>query len=247
MKQLIYISATHLVGCSESACGQLFGTNRTGTEVLRNAIDPDAFPSKEYETRHSVRSSLGLSENDFVLVHVGRPAPQKNHARLLEIFAELAKMIPQARLLLVGPGVQAELEDRCRACGVAERVTFLGLRNDVPRVLTAGDVFVFPSLSEGLGIAVVEGQMAGLPCITSDAVPEEADLGLGLVRRLSLSADNTTWAAAILAALKNDRPRRQDRERHLLLAGYDVRDAVRRWQALYLGRPVGSPKVATPM
>src|SRR5215469_3988514 len=234
MKQLIYISATHLIGCSESACGQLFGTNRTGTDVLHNAIDPDAFPSKEHEARHSVRSRLGLCGNDFVLVHVGRPAPPKNHARLIEIFAGLAKMIPQARLLLVGAGVQAELEDRCRAHGVAGRVTFLGLRNDVPRILTACDTFVFPSLYEGLPLAVVEAQMAGLPCITSDAIPEEADLGLDLLQRLSLSADNTVWTEAILRAVSKDRPRRDDRERHLLLAGFDMRDAVRRWEALYM-------------
>lgn len=247
MKRLIYINATHLVGCSESACEQLFGTNRRGTEVLRNAIDPDAFPSEEHETRRSVRSSLGLCGNDFILAHIGRPAPAKNHARLIEIFAELGKIIPQARLILVGAGLKAGLEDRCRALGVGERVTFLGLRNDVPRVLTACDAFVFPSLYEGLGLAVVEAQMAGLPCISSDAVPEEADIGLGLLQRLSLSADNTTWAKAILAASKTDRPRREDRERHLLLAGFDLRDTIRRWQALYLDTPVASPEVAKQM
>jgi glycosyltransferase involved in cell wall biosynthesis len=237
MRGMIHANATHLVGCSASACAELFGKRCARSEVLRNAIDPDNFPSDEDGARDSIRATLGLGKGDFALAHVGKFEPPKNHARVIDIFAELTRIMPQARLFLVGAGPsRVGIEERCRALGLEERVTFLGLRKDVPRVLPAYDAFVFPSLYEGLGLAVVEAQMAGLPCVVSEAVPHEADLGLGLLRRLSLATDSEIWASEIFAAAGQERRTKEDRDRQLLRAGFDMRQAVQRWEALYLRR-----------
>lgn len=236
MRGAIHANATHLVGCSAPACVELFGKGCARAEVFRNAIDPDNFPSDEDGARDSLRATLGLCKGDFGLVHVGKFELQKNHARVIDIFGELTMIVPQARLFLVGAGpLRLEIEERCRALGLNERVTFLGLRNDVPRMLRAYDAFVFPSWYEGLPLGVVEAQMAGLPCIVSEAVPQEADLGLGLLRRLNLAADNETWANEIVVAARLERPAKKHREHQLLRTGFDMTQAMQRWERLYLG------------
>ena len=232
MRTLIHANATHLAGCSASACAALYGGKGAAAEVLQNAIDPDdyRFPPG---VSHSVRSDLRLPQDALVLAHVGRFDGQKNHAGLVDAFVELLRIRPDARLLLIGDGPwRAEIEELCRAHGLENAVTFLGLRNDVPRLLSASDVFVLPSLCEGLPVAVVEAQMAGLPCVVSPAVPDSADIGLGLLKRLSLNEGAEKWAKEIVAAWKQ-RPSWEDRQRRLLLTGFDIRQSVHRWESLY--------------
>jgi len=233
MRTLIHANATHLAGCSASACATLYGGKGAAAEVLQNAIDPDdyRFPPG---VSHSVRSDLRLPQDALVLAHVGRFDGQKNHAGLVDAFVELLRIRPDARLLLIGDGpCRAGIEERCRAHGLENAVTFLGLRNDVPRLLSASDVFVFPSLYEGLPVAVVEAQMAGLPCVVSPAVPDSADIGLGLLKRLSLNEGAEKWAKEIVAA-QQQRPSWEDRQHRLLLTGFDIRQSVHRWESLYL-------------
>jgi glycosyltransferase involved in cell wall biosynthesis len=235
MRRLTHANATHLVGCSAAACAALFGRACTKVEVVGNAIDPTDFPSDGHETREGVRSALGLRMEDFVLAHVGSFSPTKNHAAVVDTFSELIAMEPSARLLLIGAGpLRARIEERCRTLGLGKSVVFLGLRNDVPAVLSACDAFVFPSFYEGLPVAVIEAQMAGLPCIVSEAVPETADLGLGLLTRLSLGNSAGKWARRILSAGRQESPPWEERQRRLLLAGFDIRQTVHRWESLYL-------------
>jgi glycosyltransferase involved in cell wall biosynthesis len=237
MRGMIYFNATQLVGCSAPACAELFGKDCARARVVCNAIDPDSFPSDEQRTRGSTRSTLGLRKGDFALVHVGRLEPQKNHARVIDIFAKLTTIMPHARLFLIGDGpLRVEIGNRCRALGVDKSVIFLGLRNDVPHILSAFDAFVFPSWHEGLPLGVIEAQMAGLPCVVSEAVPREADLGMGLLQRLSLAVDNAIWAADIVVAAQQRRPTKQDRELQLLRSGFDMRQAVKRWEGLYMSQ-----------
>jgi glycosyltransferase involved in cell wall biosynthesis len=237
MQWAIQGNATHIVGCSRSACTAMLGRTDARVEVFPNAIDPADFPSEDQATRNCFRSKLGLSAEDLALVHVGRFNPPKNHESLIDIFAKLIGIIPRARLLLVGDGpLRTRIEERCRTMGLGKRVTFLGLRNDVPEVLSACDIFIFPSLREGLGNAAVEAQMAGLPCVVSEAVPGEADLGLGLLLRLSLAESAETWAEAVVAAGQVKRPSREERERKLLESGFDMRQSIQNWKSLYLAQ-----------
>jgi glycosyltransferase involved in cell wall biosynthesis len=202
---------------------------------LGNAIDPTSFPVDTCQTRQAIRSALGVPDEEFVVGHVGNFRAPKNHAGVVDIFAELIRLNPRARLLLVGQGpLQPVTEERCRTLGLSDRVRFLGLRDDVPALLSACDAFLFPSICEGLGTAVVEAQMAGLPCIVSEAVPDLADLGLGLFTRRSLAGPIEAWAKEILAAARQARPSWEERQRRLLLCGFDIRQAVSDWESLYL-------------
>ena len=147
-----------------------------------------------------IRSEFGIPEDALVIGHVGRFESQKNHHFLLEIAAEVAKVQPNMRLALVGIGsLRAEIEAKAVQMDLADRVIFLGTRPDVPRLMSGlMDLFLFPSLYEGLGLVLIEAQTAGIPCIFADTVPAEADVVAQLVQRLSLEQSASKWAATVL-------------------------------------------------
>ncbi|MEG4519582.1 MULTISPECIES: glycosyltransferase family 1 protein [unclassified Microcoleus] len=162
----------------------------------------DLAPFRDGVDRFYIRSELGIPADAFVIGHVGRFEEQKNHLFLLEIAASIAQKQPNLRLLLAGDGsLRPQIQQKAIEMGLDKYVIFAGLRSDVPRLmLGAMDTFVLPSLYEGLGLVLIEAQAAGLPCVFSDVVPEEADVIKPLVQRLSLSQSPSTWAETILAA-----------------------------------------------
>ncbi|MGO9262256.1 MAG: glycosyltransferase [Bryobacteraceae bacterium] len=195
--------ATHWLAASQVAGRALFGA-RWGvdprSQVLHCGIDLQPF--RRLEAREEVRTSLAIGADEVVIGHVGRLDAPKNHAFLVEVAAEAARRLPRLRLLLVGEGpARPFVEERVRALGMASRTMFLGSRADVPRLLSAMDAFLFPSLWEGLGLAVIEAQAAGLPCLISDCVPAEADVAPELVDRLPLAAGAPAWAEALAAVV----------------------------------------------
>ena len=167
---------THRFICGTAAGCWLFGEKYQDQFIMmNNAIDTAQYAFSP-AIRAKMRRELGL-ENRFVVGHVGRFAEQKNHMFLLEIFAALAQKRSDAVLLLVGGGAREdEIRKRVQALGLQERVKFLGVRNDINRVMQAMDTFVFPSFFEGLGVVVIEAQTTGLPCFVSDRVPLAANL-----------------------------------------------------------------------
>ena len=157
--------ATNLFACGKQAGNWMF----TGSvyEIIPNAIDTERY---QYSTdiAEQVRAELGLS-NQFIIGHVGNFTPAKNHSFLLEVFQEVLKLEPKARLLLVGGGDGLNsVRDKVRAIGIQKQVIFTGVRTDVNRLMQAMDVFVFPSLYEGLPVTMVEAQASGLPSEISD-------------------------------------------------------------------------------
>lgn len=132
--------------------------------LLHNAIDTDVYHF-DPEGRERVRKELGL-EGMFVVGHVGRFNQQKNHDFLLDVFYALQKKKPEARLVLVGQGeLEEQIHQKARALGIEQYVVFAGVRNDVPQLMSAFDVFLFPSLYEGMPNTVIEAQATGLPCL----------------------------------------------------------------------------------
>lgn len=188
---------THRFICGTAAGCWLFGEKYQDQFIMmNNAIDTAQYAFSP-EIRAEMRRELGL-ENRFVVGHVGRFAEQKNHLFLLEIFAALSQKRSDAVLLLVGGGErEAEVRKRVQSLGLQERVKFLGVRNDINRVMQAMDTFVFPSFFEGLGVAVIEAQTAGLPCFVSDKVPLAAKL-TDHVYYLPLNESADYWANEIL-------------------------------------------------
>ena len=218
---------TNLFACGKDAGDWMFGG--APYQIINNAIDATAYsfnPKKRIEIRHQ----LGLADK-LIIGHVGRFNPQKNHLFLLDIFAALLKKEPNAVLLLVGGGENMlKIQAKAHALGIAEHVRFLGVRSDVADLMQAMDVFVFPSLYEGLGIVLIEAQAAGLPCVVSDTIPREAYL-TDLVTAERLSSSTETWADNILE--KRNFPR-IDRRAEIAAHGFDITTGAVKLQEFYI-------------
>ncbi len=203
IRMIEFYTATQVIGCSYAALAS-YGISkrehRFKSRVLYYGIDLKPFRNSVDPA--TVRAELGIRFDAFVIGHIGRFAIQKNHTFLVDIAAEVAKREPKMRLLLVGDGpLRPLIEQKIVKLGLNERVIFAGIRPDVPRLmLGAMDVFLFPSLWEGLPVVLLEAQAAGLPCIISDVITEEADVVKPLVRRLSLSKPASEWAEAVMVA-----------------------------------------------
>lgn len=180
------------IACSETAGEYLFG--KAAYRVLYNGIDTSLF-SFDQSARDSIRKKLGI-ENRIVIGHIGRFSPEKNHRFLLQLTEELIKTNSSYVLLCVGNG---ELFDRIKAYvenkGIQDHVILLGERKDIPELLSAMDIFAFPSLHEALPVTLIEAQANGLPCIISDCVTPEIDV-LHL-NRLSVSEGIEKWVESI--------------------------------------------------
>lgn len=220
--------ATHLFACGKDAGDWMFGG--ATYQIINNAIDTTAYT---YDTnkRVELRRQLGLAD-ELVIGHVGRFNPQKNHPFLMDIFAALLKKESNAVLLLVGGGEgMSKMQEKVQELGIAEHVRFLGVRSDVADLMQAMDMFVLPSLYEGLPVTMVEAQAAGLPCIISDKVPPECILTEGLVDVMPLSASPGAWAEKILA--KRAIPR-TDRRAEIAAHGFDITTEAVKLQEFYL-------------
>ncbi len=160
--------------------------------ILHNAIDIDRYGFNA-DMRCRIRSEFGLSDDTTVIGHVGRFMTQKNHVFLLDVFFEYLKLAPNSVLLLVGGGeLEFAIKQKASELGMSDKIIFTGIRSDIPSLLSAMDVFVFPSLYEGMPNTVIEAQATGLRCIISDTITHEADI-TGLVHYLPLG-DAGEWA-----------------------------------------------------
>lgn len=164
--------------------------------MLNNAINVNEFKYSP-EVRESVRRELQI-QNKLVIGHVGRFTNQKNHNFLIDIFREVLNDEPEALLLMAGEGpLRKEIEEKVNKYGLSKNVRFLGVRKDIARLMQAMDLFLFPSLFEGLPVVLVEAQASGLKCIVSDTITKECDVTERIhFERLDNSAER--WAKRIL-------------------------------------------------
>ena len=232
-KQLLPGVATDYWSCGRDAGIYYFGKKRWNESgfILRNAIDVSKFTFRP-EVRQRLRQSHGL-ENCFVIGHVGRFNVQKNHSRLLDIFAKIAAAAPDARLVLIGVGeLEQAAEEKVRNLALEKKVLFLGQMPNVNEWYQAMDAFVLPSLFEGLPVVGIEAQAAGLPCFFSDRVTDEVLLSPD-AHRISLDASDADWAGAVLTA-KQAGAGRESGADLIRRAGYDIHEEARKLRDLYL-------------
>ena len=224
--------ADYRFACSKDA-GKWLYRGKAGFEILNNGIDTNAFRFRS-ETRAAVRKELGIGESTMLTGTVGRLEPQKNQQRLLDIFPAILERKPDSRLIMVGSGsLETEIKTRINNLGLSDKVILTGPRTDVNELLAGFDVFVLTSLSEGLGIVLVEAQASGLPCVFSDTIPTDVDLIPQLVRRVSLRDGNELWADKILDC-SGPEISREDCWEKVAAEGYDIRESARKLQDFYL-------------
>jgi len=233
MQRRIRKTADHFLACSVEAGEWLFGeeiVSQPNFHVMKNAIQAEKYLFN-YNVRKKVREKLNL-ENQFIIGHVGRLHEAKNHVRLINIFNQFHKEHPDSVLLLIGEGEARDaIKQEITALELDDKVRLLGSRNDTDELLQAMDIFLFPSLYEGLGISVVEAQASGLPSVVSTAIPEEA-IYTDLVHPVSLKENDEVWVTVM------DSIDLSGRENHVTLediqqANYEIKE-ISRWYVSFI-------------
>ncbi|MBS7146771.1 MAG: glycosyltransferase family 1 protein [Intestinibacter bartlettii] len=227
--------ADYFFACSENAGISRYGkrvvNNKTIFSVLKNAIDVNQYAFSE-EIRDKKRKELNL-ENKFVIGHVGRFDKAKNQEYLVEIFKLIAKKNENTMLLLIGDGeLRPHIIEKVKNCGLEDKVIFTGVRSDVNELLQAMDVFVFPSVYEGLPVTVIEAQAAGLPCLISDTITDEVCI-TSLVQKLSINESVEEWYKKIVLLYQNG-SKHEEIFKNIGIQGYDINTSVSNLEKFYL-------------
>ena len=222
--------ATHWLACGEAAAINGWGKRayeKGEVTILPNAIDPERFKFNEI-ARREIRIKYGIAENDFVVGHVGRFYPQKNHEFLIDVFAELIKQKSKAKLLLLGEGpLLGHIKEKVESLGLLDSVIFAGLQKDPAPFYSAMDVFVFPSLWEGLPLTLVEAQYAGLPCVVSENVTKETII-TNKVHTVSLNSAKPMCEALASSKISDNREHPQINSRR-----FDIENCYKMLESLY--------------
>lgn len=234
-----YAYPTRFIADQFFACSRQAGIDRYGKRVgsdpekcllIHNAIDTKRF-SFDAKTREDSRNALNYSKNDLVIGHIGRFVTQKNHPFLIDIFAEILRREPNAKLLLLGlEDPEQAIRKKAERLGLTDSILFAGLHRDTVPYYHAMDVFVLPSLFEGFGIVNIEAQCCGLPCVISDKVSPECILAQDLVSVCSLADRPEEWASRILTVASRDR---FDHSKIVADSGYDVRQIAASLEEFY--------------
>lgn len=225
----------YLWACSEVAGKWMFGKflwNKKNKLVIKNTIDNDKYKYNEL-IRNRIRTSLNINDS-FVIGHVGRFAEQKNHEFILEIYSKIVKKIPKSYLILIGKGkLEKKIKRRAKELKLDDKILFLGEVDNVNELLQAMDIFLFPSKHEGLPVALIEAQAAGLKVYTSkEGVSEEVKI-TNLVEFISLKKDSNSWADIIV---KNCKYFRKDMSENIILSGYDTKTSINKLEKFYLNK-----------
>lgn len=222
--------ATDLFACGAKAGIWMFGNQKFN--ILPNAVDIEKYAFSE-TIRNEMRKELGISD-EFTVGHIGRFGKEKNHEFLIEVFRQIKNFNKNSKMLLVGNGEEFEnIKRKVISLGMEKDVIFTGVRPDVNRLLQAMDVFVFPSLYEGLPVTMIEAQAAGLQCVISDKVPDESIITEGMVTVKKLSDSAEEWAECILS--KKDLER-EDVSGDIKKHDFDIKSAAKRLEEFYIGK-----------
>lgn len=204
---------------------KLFNTNKC--IVLNNGIDMKRFNPLNYDKKN-IKKSLGISEDTFVIGHVGRLVEAKNHKFIINIFNNIKIKKPNTKLLLVGSGeLKYKIKKQVIDLGLEKDVILLGERSNVPELMRVMDVFLFPSISEGFGNVLIEAQAMGLKCVVSNKVPKDAFI-TNLVTPLGLDESIEVWSKHILEYKPDNEINRSK------LKEYDIDQVVRKLKNLYV-------------
>ena len=238
MKQVLRpfskVFATNYMCCSELAGRWLFGNkeyDKGNVYLLNNAIDLDKFKYDE-KLRKKKRKELGIKDDTLVIGHLGRFVAQKNHTFLIDIFNEIHKKNNNSILLLAGQGpLEKEIRNKVKELNLEDSVKFLGQRNDANELYQAFDVFLLPSLYEGLPVVGVEAQASGLLCYLSDDMTKETKV-LDITKFMSLNNTPEEWANNILDDVK--KYKRIDTSKEMTAKNFNIKEEAKKLEEYYL-------------
>ena len=200
--------------------------------IFKNVIEGENFRYHP-DTRHLIRKQLNIEE-DFVIGHVARFCPVKNHLFDIEILAEVKKIIPNVKLLLVGGGeLQSAIIEKATQYGVLNDIIFSGVVPNVYDFEQAMDAFILPSFYEGLPLSIIEAQISGLPCFTTEGTVSKECSVTDLVTYIPLEAGPQVWADKICKSLEVIR---FDRFDEIAQQGYDAKTSAKELQNFYLSK-----------
>lgn len=225
--------ADYFFACSREAGEDRFGGKIVCSDrfqIIRNAIDSRAF--RYSESRHKKLKKEFMLEGKKVIGHVGRFVPVKNHKFIVEVFEKICQDNDEYRLVFVGAGSEENtIKEMVSQKGLSEKVTFMGVREDIPDMMNLFDVFIFPSMYEGLGNVGIEAQAAGLPCFFSTSIPDEAIVTKN-VWKYPLSSGPEVWKDQIVSVLDNFD--RKDTYEEIVKSGFDIVSAVKDVERFYM-------------
>ena len=229
---------THKFACGEEPAKWLFGTTDDVT-YMKNAVDTEMFIPDEAVGK-AVRKKLKIKESTLVIGHIGRFTYEKNQSFLVDIFNNVNKKHLDSRLLLIGGGkpkeeieTKAALKKKVQELGLQDKVSFLGIRDDVNELMQAMDLLVMPSISEGFPVTLVEAQAAGVRCLVSDVVSDKCNI-TGDMQFMSLDSGAEEWANKVLSFGKAEFNRAEINGK-VRQAGYDIKENAKWLEEFYEG------------
>ncbi len=222
------------IACSEKAAQWMFGKNafKTSNIILcNNFIDTDKFLFNN-TIRNKVRNKLKIHDDMFVIGHIGRFANQKNHKGLIDIFSKVAAENDNVMLILLGTGeLEQQIKEYVECLGLRNRVLFLGLTLEANEYYQAMDLFILPSLFEGLPVVGIEAQASGLKCLFSKNIDFKCDIS-GNVEFINLN-NLDVWKDKINNIIESNYTR-QNMKNVLIKAGYDLHTEINKIEKMYL-------------
>ena len=249
MKRLALANCTHGLAVSEEAARALFGTEwKQDRRLSVLSCGIDLAPFRIPVDSAAIRAEFGFSPDDLVFGHAGRFSPVKNHLFFLEVAACISSHEPRAKFLLVGDGpLRSKVEERARSLKLEGKLVFAGIRSDIPRLMVGAiDVFLMPSVHEGLPLVLMEAQAAGLRCLASDVVTQEAVVNPAIVHRLPLAVGPREWARTACEIAEQPRFDLSAAVGILNTSRFNIERGVQQMCDIYLNEKAQSRKLAFP-
>lgn len=233
-KELIDRYSTDLCSCGNEASKFLFKNNKIvngKVNIINNGIDIDAF-KVSYDKK--LRKELNISDDEIVIGSIARFSEQKNHKFMIEFARYLKDINIKFKMLLIGQGpLLNDIKEKVMELNLDDNVIFLGVREDIPKIMDSLDIFLMPSLHEGMPVVLIEAQAAGVKCLISDNITREIDLGLNLIEFCSLEEDLEKWKELTLKMCNSFDNVDKNRYSNSKLTSYDVKENVNQVLKIY--------------
>ncbi len=224
----------YLFACSKDAGIVRFGKNvinKPNFLVLKNAIDINKY-TPDTKLCELTKNKYNI-DNKLVIGHIGRFTEAKNHSFLLEVFSEITKMNEDSVLILAGEGeCEEQIKTKAKSLNILDKIIFTGVLNDINSIINIMDCFVFPSLHEGLGIAVIEAQTHGIPCFINKELPQDLYINKN-VYGLSLDKTAKDWAQFIIEHAHDKEDYKKSTE-NINKAGYNILETAKKLENFYI-------------